>query len=128
MATTDGLGGPPLAGGAGALDEVNGPVGGIDGWNVVSSSRSLSYTTIVPFACETRKRFRLPGTQRMAVHGELVMHPCLFNRTYRVERGSKECVRSSKLALCGAAARGDCSTEPKKVSRVEAYNDIYASG
>lgn len=109
VGTTEGLGGAAAAplpddAVADALVEGNGPVGGIDGWNVVSSSRSLSYTTIVPFACETRNRFRLPGTHRMAVHGELVMHPCLFNRTYRVERGSH------------------------KISRVEAYDYIYAGG
>lgn len=81
VGTTEGLEGaaaPLPDDAASALDEVNGPVGGIDGWKVVSSSRSLSYTTMVPFACETRKRFRLPGTHRMAVHGELVMHPWNF--------------------------------------------------
>lgn len=39
------------------------------------SSRSLSYSSIVPSACETRKRFGEEGTHRMAVHGELQMRP-----------------------------------------------------
>lgn len=40
------------------------------------SSRSLSYTIIVPSACDTRKRFGEEGTHRTAVQGELEMRPC----------------------------------------------------
>jgi hypothetical protein len=40
------------------------------------SSRSLSYTIIVPSACDTRKRFGEDGTHRTAVQGELEIRPC----------------------------------------------------
>ena len=40
------------------------------------SSRSLSYTIIVPSACDTRKRFGEEGTHRTAVQGEFEMRPC----------------------------------------------------
>lgn len=39
------------------------------------SSRSLSYTMIVPSACATRKSEEEDGTHRTAVQGELVMLP-----------------------------------------------------
>lgn len=40
------------------------------------SSRSLSYTIIVPSACDTRKRFGEDGTHRTAVQGEFEIRPC----------------------------------------------------
>jgi hypothetical protein len=40
------------------------------------SSRSLSYTTMVPSACDTRKRFGDDGTHRTAVQAELEIRPC----------------------------------------------------
>lgn len=52
------------------------------------SSRSLSYTMMVPSAWETRKRVGEDGTQCTAVQGELVIQPCLFMRTYREDMGS----------------------------------------
>ena len=71
------------------------------------SSRSLSYTTIVPSACETRNNVDDDGTHRTAVHGEFVMQPfqyslgwlqvdgvlqrtCLFKRAYRDVTGSEK--------------------------------------
>jgi hypothetical protein len=51
------------------------------------SSRSLSYTTIVPSACDTRKRFGEDGTQRTAVQGEFDMRPCdtcLFHQALEI--------------------------------------------
>lgn len=50
------------------------PVGG--GLGVKGpSSRSFSYTIIVPSACETRNREAEPGTHRTQVHGELEIEP-----------------------------------------------------
>lgn len=46
-------------------------------WGVkFPSSRSLSYTMIVPSACATRNNEDEDGTHRTAVQGELVMLPC----------------------------------------------------
>ena len=50
------------------------PVGGGRGVKG-PSSRSFSYTIIVPSACETRKREAEPGTHRTQVHGELEIEP-----------------------------------------------------
>ena len=50
------------------------PVGGSRGVKG-PSSRSFSYTIIVPSACETRKREAEPGTHRTHVHGELEIEP-----------------------------------------------------
>lgn len=45
-------------------------------WGVnAPSSRSLSYTIMVPSAWDTRNKFGESGTQRMAVHGELHIRP-----------------------------------------------------
>lgn len=42
----------------------------------VPSSRSLSYTIIVPSAWETRKRVEEDGTHRTDVQGDEDMQPC----------------------------------------------------
>lgn len=44
----------------------------------VPSSRSLSYTMIVPSACETRKSVDDRGTHRTAVHGDPEIEPLLM--------------------------------------------------
>lgn len=50
--------------------------GDVGSWGVKApSSRSLSYTMIVPSKWDTRKRFGDEGTQRIAVHGELHIRP-----------------------------------------------------
>ena len=67
----EGIAGPLLRGrGGDARDAV-----GACGVNT-PSSRSLSYTIIVPSACDTRKRFGEDGTHRTAVQGEFEIRPC----------------------------------------------------
>src|SRR5258706_9852518 len=56
--------------GVGGLTPVGGSLG-VKG----PSSRSFSYTIIVPSACETRNREAEPGTHRTQVHGELEIEP-----------------------------------------------------
>ncbi len=59
---------------SGEDDRFGGDVPGSCGVNA-PSSRSLSYTMMVPSACDTRNKFGESGTQRMAVHGELHIRP-----------------------------------------------------
>jgi hypothetical protein len=66
------------------------------------SSRSLSYTIMVPSACATRKRFELEGTQRTAVQGEEEMHPYII-----IRQGAL--VRTGSLTHAFVQARIACS-------------------
>jgi hypothetical protein len=61
---------------AGLVASTEVPVGS---WGIkVPSSRSLSYTMIVPSACETRNSVDDRGTHRTAVHGDPEIEPLLM--------------------------------------------------
>lgn len=51
----------------------------VGSWGIkVPSSRSLSYTMIVPSACDTKKSVDERGTHRTAVHGDPEIEPLLM--------------------------------------------------